>query len=631
MMDGMIPVAFFALAPMLFLPIISDFYDGAKWLLLVFVSLLSLAVWTWTAARRTSHAAFSFRPLTISLTLLSFAGFISLLVASPNKVEALTHPLGPGTFAALALLSFMSPVFWHERARKAFVWFLGGAVSLLGILAVYQFLGMGRIMFPKVAFLSDPLWTPTGSTVATATLLGMTLPFLILHARAAWKQKHELPLVVFTLMSVVVAAGFTLTMWQLVPKIPGTLLPLSQGWAMMLDILKSPKQAAVGVGTENFLAAFSAARPASFNMTPLWSVRFTLSSSWVFHFATVWGLLGLGAFLVFIKQLILKKESPSEPGLRITLLLGLIALFLTPPNVSVLIVLVGFLLLFDSSSTAGVVRVHSLNRFGRGFLLTVMALIASIGLYGTTRVFAAERFFYRSLRAAAANNGTETYNLQVAAIKTNPKVSRFHIIYSQTNLALATSLAASLSEQKEASGDAVAHDRDLVAQLVSQSIREAKTAVTLNPLNILAWENLARIYEQLIGVAQSADSWAITTLNEAAKRDPVNPVLPLELGGIYLRRKEYAQAIAQFDRATKLKPDYANAWYNLGAAYKASGDDIAALSAFEKAQNFVTPGSDDARIVAQELEALRSPENSTVTPTPTQAPVLVPPLNIQGN
>ncbi len=627
MMDGMIPVLFFALAPIFFAPVISDFYDSAKWFLLVYVCLITVAGWAWMTICKSPRASTSLSPSAITLAVLSLAGFISLFTASPNKIEALTHPLGPVTFAALAILSFIAPTYWHEGARKSFLWILGGGVSFLGILAVYQFLGMGRVMFPSVPFLTDSLWTPTGSTVATATLLGMTLPLFILQAKAAWKHKHESRLVVFSLMSIVVLAGLAVTLWQLVPRITGTLLPLSQGWAMMLDILKSPKQAMVGVGTENFLAAFSAARPASFNVTPLWSVRFTLSSSWVFHFITVWGLPGLLGMGLLLKNLLGKhRHASSEPGISLALVLGAIALLITPPNVSVLIVLAGLLIYSESASHP--IHSHTMKNAPRIIFLVFAGVILISGFYGTSRALVAERLFYRSLKAAQDNNGTQTYNLQVAAIKTNPGVSRYRIIYSQTNLALATSLAGSLAERNEASSEAILQDRNLVTQLVSQSIREAKAAVSLNPLNILAWENLARIYEQLIGVAQGADSWAITTLGEAIKRDPVNPVLPLELGSIYLRMKDYPKAIAQFDRATKLKPNYANAWYNLGNAYRINGDDIQALSALEQAQKFVTPGSDDARIVAQELDALRNPSLPAPTATPTPTPVLSPPLDI---
>jgi hypothetical protein len=69
----------------------------------------------------------------------------------------------------------------------------------------------------------------------------------------------------------------------------------------MLEILKNPKQAIFGVGADNFLYAFAIGRPASLNMTPIWSTRFTTNTNLFFHIITIYGLLGGGAFVYFAK------------------------------------------------------------------------------------------------------------------------------------------------------------------------------------------------------------------------------------------------------------------------------------------------------------------------------------------
>ena len=45
--------------------------------------------------------------------------------------------------------------------------------------------------------------------------------------------------------------------------------------------------------------------------------------------------------------------------------------------------------------------------------------------------------------------------------------------------------------------------------------------------------------------------------------DPVNPLLRLNLGGVYYLLGRYDQATQFFLQATNLKPDWANAYYNL--------------------------------------------------------------------
>ncbi len=43
-------------------------------------------------------------------------------------------------------------------------------------------------------------------------------------------------------------------------------------------------------------------------------------------------------------------------------------------------------------------------------------------------------------------------------------------------------------------------------------------------------------------------------------------------GYAYLRLKQYAKAISDFDRAIQLNPEYVNAYSNRAAAKKAAGD-----------------------------------------------------------
>ncbi len=628
-----------ALAAIFFLPAVQDFYDMGKFFFIIALSLATLAGSAWTLAHRHSQVALSLGTTTRSLTLLALAGTASLIMASTNKVEALMHPLGIVLFGSLALVSCVLPMVRDEHTHTRLLWAYFWVTTILSLLAVYQLLGMGRIMFPSVAFLADPLWTPTGSTLATATMLLLSFPLVVGHTIRAVKRNHETHMVLLLIMTIVIAVGIGVTLWELIPRIPATILPFSQGWAITLEILKSPKQALFGVGAENFLAAFSAARPASVNVTPLWSVRFLTNSSVLFHYMTVWGLLGLGALLFTLRTLWRNRPGHTIPGLSWALFLGILAILLSPPSVSVVLTLFVLLLLSETHAPPTIIPAAKLSSGKRIFFLTLIGLFIAGSLYFTGKAYASERLFARSLAAARSNNGTETYTLQTKAIQANPKNSRLRIYFSQTNLALATSLATSLSEQPDASSAAALEDRDLVAQLVSQSIREAKTAVSLNPVNILAWENLARTYEQLIGVAQGADGWAVATLKEAIKRDPVNPVLPLELGGMYVRMKNYTEAITQFERATTLKPDYANAWYNLGNAYKLNGDLERTKEAWAQAQKYVPAGSEDYSLITNELNGLQgpvspeipTPQTPTTLSTPAPTPIFVPPLEIPNN
>ena len=150
----------------------------------------------------------------------------------------------------------------------------------------------------------------------------------------------------------------------------------------------------------------------------------------------------------------------------------------------------------------------------------------------------------------------------------------------------------------------------------------------MNQGNILAWENLARIYSQLVGVAQGADSWATAGYNQAIQLDPTNPLLYLELGSVYIQTKNYTNAITEFSHAVALKPDYANAYYNLANAYKLNNDITQAIATMKQAQQFVTPGSDDYKTVTSELQSLQQAPAPTPTPNtiPSKSPATTKPL-----
>lgn len=567
---------FLALIPLFFLPFTQDYFDTNKWTLVV-VAASALLLWrSWTLAF-TTRITLRLNRVTLGLAAMTLASFISLLFASTNRIEALIHPFGPATFAALTLVSLLG------NPTKRFLWVLFGTTSVLALIALY-----------------NPIWSPTGSSLATATLCIIVLPLLVTGIREAHTHKHEGMLALLILMTIVISAGVSMTLWKLIPKLPEVMLAPKEGWAVMLEILKNPKQALFGVGAENFLTAFTAGRPLRLNLSPLWATRFTSNANVLFHLTTIYGLMGLAALLLFSRSFFVKT---ARHGLSISLFLGLAALLFTPPNFTVLVVCVGLLMIATPQAKE---KTITLPTWLARTMLVLVAFIGILILYGLFRFYSAEVYLSKSIAASQKNDGTTTYNMQVKAIQSNPKVSRFHIINSQTSLALSLALAKNQTEPGE--------NRDLMTQLIQQSIREGRIAVSLNPSNILAWEHLARTYKQLIGVAQGADTWAVTTYTQAMQLDPYNPVLPVELGGVHVQMKNFTDAITQFIRATNLKPDYANAWYNLAHVYGLIGDGQNRLKALEKTKAIVDPASDDYLTIVEELEASSTPAATLVPP-----------------
>lgn len=608
-------IGMLAIIPLFFLATTQDYYDTNKWFLFVLTALLLIVSASITLFYK-KRVDLTMSPMATLMGAFTISSAASVYFVSTNKIEALLSPFGPILFASCFVIFSVAPIFVTPQSAKRFMSLLYLSASCLGLLAVYQYFGLGKAMFPKVSYLANPLWTPTGSSIATFTLLIILLPQMIIESIHSVRLKHETRSALMILATSVAVIGFIITGWQLVSRISGTLLPIKDGWAILLEILKNPKNAFFGVGAENFLTAFNSGRLQSYNLSPLWSVRFTTNSNLLFHLTTIYGLLG-GIMCIFILKSLVSQKLPQP--FRISVILGVIMMLITPPNISVFIIILLLFLCSDMGDhkTIAVKMPHHI-------VLRILIAVIFIGFiapafYFVGRAYAAEHIFYKSLQAAAANNGSGTYNAQIKAIGYNPYLSRFHVTYSQTSLVLATALSNSLaSSNPPPSDDEKVKNRDLIAQLVQQSIKEAKLAVKLNPSSILGWENLARTYNQLIDVAQGADTWAIASFQQSIILDPNNPSLHIELGSIYVKTKNYTESIVQFQKAISLKPNYANAYYNLANAYIESGDTVSAVQALKQTLLHIDPHSADYTKVSDEIDALEKGKTPSTESAPTQ-------------
>jgi len=110
---------------------------------------------------------------------------------------------------------------------------------------------------------------------------------------------------------------------------------------------------------------------------------------------------------------------------------------------------------------------------------------------------------------------------------------------------------------------------------------EFQRAVDLDPKHAQAYANLGAVILQ-DGDAQSA----IQPLERAIRLFGTNPDAadPLYVRGkLYLADRDPAKAAEEFQRAVALRPDFAEAWSELGESRKNLNDDDGALTAFRRA------------------------------------------------
>jgi type IV pilus biogenesis/stability protein PilW len=92
-------------------------------------------------------------------------------------------------------------------------------------------------------------------------------------------------------------------------------------------------------------------------------------------------------------------------------------------------------------------------------------------------------------------------------------------------------------------------------------------------------------------LSENRPTLALRELAKAESLTPDDPVIQNTLGEAYWRKLEYGKAEAAFQKATTLKPDYSDAWNNLGALYIFLKKYQAAVEALEHAVRDVYYGT----------------------------------------
>ncbi|MGB9706994.1 MAG: tetratricopeptide repeat protein, partial [Microgenomates group bacterium] len=601
---------FVFLIPLFFLPLTVDFYDFNKNYLLWAGVVVGFLLWG-VKALQEQKLEIKSSPFFLPLLFWVVAAVLSTIFSSPNKVEALLLPGGLGTIFGLFLFYFL--ILNLAEDRQKIFWGLVGAASVLSLVTIYQFFGLGETLIPSqspFAFARPKNWTPAGSLLTVATFILVLLPSLLLFLKQNLKTSL-LRATVFALVSLLLAGGAILAIYQMLPGKPAalTLLPYSSGWAIAVEAFK--QNPLFGVGPTNFVSAFNRFRPVGFNRFDFWNLRFGTSSSFVFQLWTELGLVGLGAFLITVITVIKFIKIIKSPFFWGVVSFFLLSLFL-PASLTLLFALFALLAIIGEAKEK--ISLQLPGNF-RWLPLGGVILLFSPLVWFAARAYEGEIYFKKSLNALAKNDGLGTYNYQIKAIQKNPYRTDFRLAYSQTNLALANSLAAN-----PPSGQLTDQDRANITQLIQQAIREARAATALGPTNAATWENLAVLYRQLLNFAQGADQWAIAAYQQAVVTDPINPRLRVDLGGLFYALGNYDEAQKVFRVAVELKPDYANGWYNLAAAYREDKKYPQAYQAMQQTLALVPADSPDWQKAKSELDELAKKLPSP-TPTPTGAPV----------
>jgi tetratricopeptide (TPR) repeat protein len=658
---------FLLIFPLLFLSITTDSFVMPKQIALaVTVGLFFI----FFVLKTITQGKLTFRGTPFDLPVLIFVviAFLSAILSS-NRFDALIGftPFLFTTFLYFGLINIV-------KSKKHLTFIISCLVLgsvLASTLSIFSFFKIYLLPFD---YTHAPYFTTFGSLLDQAIYAVLVLPLAgqfiykkFISARQEKKiispfEKAEagnLPkqnigtLTFFGISSLVILAGLILSIYLLLTTQKPLILPLEIGLqvsfaAISQDTGQVLKSLLLGSGIGTFLSDFTRFKAATYNAYPdLWSFTFFRSSTYVLELIATTGLLGFGAF-VFLIYRVFKQRL-----LFLPLLLAIIAAFVLPFSFT------STLLFFILLAIFAITRILSRNKervseiefyfvaLKRKFLgqeqaetdnqkkhgrflsiIVSLLLLAVIGvpLYFTTTFFISDLTFQQALVAASKNQGTQTYELEIKAIKMFPYRDVYYRAFSQTNLALANLL---VQQQKDVEKNEEAQQKILT--LIQQSINSARTATTVAPLTSFNWNSLSSIYRSLIGFGQNADQFTLLTAKQAISLDPNNPQQYIEYGGIYYQLGNYDEAIRQFQFAINLKNDYANAYYNLGHALELKGNLNEALQAYTAVKKLVANNKANSEKIDSDIAALQdkigkqqtADPSSTATSTTEQQPLNV--------
>jgi tetratricopeptide (TPR) repeat protein/O-antigen ligase len=422
-------------------------------------------------------------------------------------------------------------------------------------------------------------------------------------------------------------------------------LPFASSWQISISAFRDAPF--FGTGPASYQTDFTIYKPLSFNNEKFWNVRFDQGYNEYLNDLATLGAVGLLAILIFAAVFIsqaVRVLSRHRDEIGSALALSGITFFLLlavhPATVVVwvvgLIILAGLMISHDDLTEElhlAVAAFRSSSSQLRFDILPVILLVFVIalvvgGLFFTGKFALADYYHRQGLVAYSQGQALPAYNNLVKAEQLNPYVEIYHTRLAQTNFAIANAIAAAKGPSESSPGGSLTDkDKQDIQTFLSQSINEGRVAVAINPRSATDWEVLGAIYRQISGVAQNALAFSLDAYGRAIQLDPLNPLLRLNAGGIYYSAKSYDNAVRFFTDTVQLKPDYANAWYNLAIALRDKGDLTNAVAAAERTVSLVDAKSKDYEVASQLLADLRSKtatgsanaqSGSQLTPAATQ-------------
>lgn len=392
-----------------------------------------------------------------------------------------------------------------------------------------------------------------------------------------------------TNLGTVVSEKFGITNTEIRPSFSAT-LGVSKAVLSQASLL--------GSGPNTFGRDWLIYRPANINATPFWAASFPFGAGFLPTQIATTGILGTATWLLFFAFLVgltfrAVSGTPESRGERLVLVSTMIATlflwatsFMYVPSFSVVLLAFIFTGLFVATAVkAGVVPMYEFffKNTQEARTATMIALLVlavgslAVGKIGVEKAVSA--YHFNQAIALSNTEGTPLSDVEtnlIKAIESSP-ADVYFVALSRLNFTRAQMAANSATGTPE-------ENQAIFQESVGRSIEAARLAVEANPAGFENWVALGNVYTALVPEPVSLEGAyenAQFAYNEAARRNPNNPELPLLLAQLELNNKNTDNARGYIRNSIALKQDYADAYFMLAQLEVAAGNTDAAIQSAE--------------------------------------------------
>lgn len=560
------------------------------------------------------------RVMIASTALLSLVGLLQVfgvfVLPWGFTKTALFSPTGSinslGTIAAFGLVLTVAEIIRMATAQQGRKW-----------LSILFAIGAGLQLITLVVFDEWQLWLSVIGGLAL--IIGFLFFKLPKEQKVVWLVLPSF-VCVFSL-TMITLASIGMSIPRLVVPIQTPNLTVATSWDIATRAVQ--ERPILGYGPGNFLPAYTAFRPEQVNaenIGRLWTARFNQSGSHVLTKAANLGLVGSAALALLFLTIIIKTAAyllRNKVDEDYAIYLGAAAVLATLGILSIVKpfdftmtlyswTAIGFFSVLTARSLL-VLRGKNSSRF---IVLSSFVLFSVISLALVGTIFISMRYAadvtYRNANSldrelsASIEKGEpadqEKLNDLISTLDRAVRMNPFHRGYLTT-----------LSQALVYKASVLASDRQntvSVQSISNDAVAAAQRAIALNSRDVRNIENLTQVLQTLYPFLENGFALAQQAHEQALLLDPTNPAPRLAASKLYLsayvmlkgqetnsqKEDEKAQAAEQAKQALekaeaylqdaiKLKNDYAEAHFHLGAIYATQEKKDEAIASFDKALN----------------------------------------------